>query len=503
VTGDHVAAPHGNEAEIVPPDRAAEPPAPLASVPPLVPTVPGYEILAELGRGGMGVVYKARHRHLNRIVALKMILVGGHASEADLIRFRTEAEAVARLQHPGIVQIYEVGEHNGLPYFSLEYCPGGSLEKKLNGTPLPPKEAARLVQTLSQAMYAAHREQIIHRDLKPSNVLLTADGTPKVTDFGLAKQLDAPGQQTQSGAVLGTPSYMAPEQASGRNKEVGPASDGYALGAILYELLTGRPPFRAETPLDTLCQVLQREPAPPRLLNPNVPRDLETICLKCLEKNPHRRYPSAAELAADLERFLAGEVIVARSVNWVDRLKYALERSQYDVEFRAYGNMFLLFALVMLLAEGVVNLLLLFRQPLAFLGLTHAAELLLLGVLFWRCRFSSLRRVSTAERLMMAVWVGYLATLLVLALHFRLMAGWTLEVDLTLYPLFAAVTGMPFLILGSCYWGWCNAFGAAFYGLTLLMTYDLRWAPMEFGVLWAAALGTIGFRLRCLEATEA
>jgi eukaryotic-like serine/threonine-protein kinase len=202
--------------------------------------VPNYEIICELGRGGMGVVYQARHIKLNRPVALKMILAGSHAGAADLARFQTEAEAIARLRHPNIVQVYEVGEHEGKPYFSLEFCGGGSLEKKLGGTPLPPKEAASLVETLARAMQPAHEQHVIHRDLKPANVLLAEDGTPKITDFGLAKKLDEAGQ-TASGAVMGTPSYMAPEQAEG--KAVGPLADVYALGAILYECLTGRPPF--------------------------------------------------------------------------------------------------------------------------------------------------------------------------------------------------------------------------------------------------------------------
>ncbi len=211
--------------------------------------VPGYEPLGELGRGGMGVVYRARQTALGRVVALKMILSGAHAGADDLARFRTEAEAIARLQHPNIVQIYEVGEHDGLPFFSLEFCGGGSLDRSLAGKPLPPRDAALLVVTLARAMQAAHEKGVIHRDLKPANVLLAEDGTPKITDFGLAKRLDAAGQ-TVTGSVMGTPSYMAPEQAEGK-KAVGPAADVYALGAILYECLTGRPPFRAATALDT------------------------------------------------------------------------------------------------------------------------------------------------------------------------------------------------------------------------------------------------------------
>ncbi len=281
--------------------------------------VPGYEILGELGRGGMGVVYLARQAKLNRQVALKMILSGGHAGDADLARFKTEAEAIARLQHPNIVQIYEVGECEGRPFFSLEFCGGGSLERKLAGTPLPPREAARLVETLARAMQSAHDARVIHRDLKPANVLLTVDGSPKITDFGLARKIDEAGQ-TASNAVMGTPSYMAPEQAGGKVKELGPAADVYSLGAILYECLTGRPPFRAATALDTLMQVVADEPVPPRQLQSKVPRDLETICLKCLSKEPAKRYSRALDLAEDLWRFQAGDPIGARPVGRMERL---------------------------------------------------------------------------------------------------------------------------------------------------------------------------------------
>ena len=288
--------------------------------------IPGYELLGELGRGGMGVVYKARHLKLNRLVALKMILAGGHADAADLARFQIEAEAIAGLQHPNIVQVHEVGEHEGKPFFSLEFCGGGNLAKKLGGTPLPAREAAALTELLADAMQAAHDRHIIHRDLKPANVLLTETGVPKITDFGLAKKLDDEGQ-TQSGAVVGTPSYMAPEQAAGKTRELGPAADVYALGAILYELLTGRPPFKAATQMETVLQVLANDPVPLRSLQPKTPRDLETICLKCLRKEPAKRYATAADLAADLGRFRNGEPLLARPVGRVERaIKWARRR---------------------------------------------------------------------------------------------------------------------------------------------------------------------------------
>lgn len=280
--------------------------------------IAGHEILGELGRGAMGVVYKARQVSLKRQVALKMILAGSHASPRALERFRTEAEAVARLAQPNIVQIYEIGEHDGQPYFSLEFCAGGSLARKLGGAPQPPHEAAGLIEVLARAMHAAHQAGVIHRDLKPANVLLANDGTPKIADFGLAKKLDEPGM-TASGDIMGTPSYMAPEQAGGKVKEMGPATDVYALGAILYELLTGRPPFRGATQLDTLLQVVSLEPVPPSRLQPQTQRDLETICLKCLQKEPRQRYASAEALADDLRCFLANEPIAARRAGPVER----------------------------------------------------------------------------------------------------------------------------------------------------------------------------------------
>jgi sugar lactone lactonase YvrE/tRNA A-37 threonylcarbamoyl transferase component Bud32 len=304
-------------------DQEVPPPA-LASEEPtstdVWPNVPGYEILGKLGQGAMGVVYKAYHQRLRRVVALKMLL--GHAAddEQGRARFRTEAEAIARLQHPHIVQIFDVGEHGNTPYVMLEYAEGGSLDKELHSKPVPPADAARLIKVLARATETAHQRGIIHRDLKPANILLTEDGTPKIADFGLAKKLDASGARTQSGAILGTPSYMAPEQAAGKISAIGPSTDVYALGAILYELLTGRPPFKAAMPLDTVLQVLQHGPVSPRKLQPKTPRDLEAICLKCLEKEAGRRYARAAALADDLERWTAGKPVRARPVSAIARL---------------------------------------------------------------------------------------------------------------------------------------------------------------------------------------
>lgn len=285
-----------------------------------VPFLRGYEILGELGRGGMGVVYKARQTKLSRLVAVKMVLAGGHAGPEQLARFQTEAMAVASLQHPNIVQIYEVGESDGLPYFTLEFVDGGPLDKVLGGKPQIPEFAARLMETLAHAMDYAHKHGVLHRDLKPANVLLTAGGDPKITDFGLAKKLEGDSSQTKSGALMGTPSYMAPEQARGELKELTVLADVHSLGAMLYEMLTGRPPFLGATPVETIMQVINQEPVPPSRLIPKLPRDIETICLKCLQKEPHKRYASGEALAEDLRRFRAGEPIQARPVSAPERL---------------------------------------------------------------------------------------------------------------------------------------------------------------------------------------
>lgn len=280
----------------------------------------GFELLGVIAHGGMGVVYKARHTRLDRYAAIKMVLAGAHAAPEQLARFRSEAQVVASLQHPNIVQLYEVGDHDNLPFIALEFVDGGSLAKKAGGQPQPPREAAALIEVMARAIEYAHEKGVVHRDLKPANILLTAEGAPKITDFGLAKRLEADSSQTRTGTLMGTPSYMAPEQASGDTHAIGPTTDIYALGAILYELLTGVPPFTANSAFETVVAVMKSDVVAPRRLRPEIPADLETICLKCLQKEQSKRFGSAAELADDLRRFLAGETIRARPVGRMERL---------------------------------------------------------------------------------------------------------------------------------------------------------------------------------------
>ncbi len=290
------------------------------------PQVTGYTIQEELGKGAMGVVYKAWHQALRRPVALKMIRPGTATGREELVRFRREAQAVARLQHPYIVQIYEIGDQGGQPYLALELVEGGSLAEHLHGMPQPASQAAQLIEILARAIHYAHQCRIVHRDLKPGNVLLTSENTPKITDFGLAKRLDGICSGHDPGSIAGTPSYMAPEQANPEKGQVGPHTDVYALGVILYQMLTGQPPFRSAEPdtlkqvLDTLKQVCTQEPVPPRRLQPQIPRDLEAICLKCLQKEPAQRYASALALAEELDRFLEGKPVLARPMNPAERL---------------------------------------------------------------------------------------------------------------------------------------------------------------------------------------
>src|SRR5881409_4429210 len=286
-----------------------------------------YELLEQIGRGGQGVVFRAHQKSLNRTVALKVISLGQWASEAHVKRFRREAEAAARLEHPCIVPIYEVGERDGSCYFSMKFVEGGQLDEVVRRTPMSIRQAAELIAKVASTVHYAHEHRILHRDIKPGNILLDAKGEPHLTDFGLARLVETESSVTQTLDVLGTPSYMAPEQAVGNNAAVSNATDVYGLGAVLYQVLTGQPPFAGGTTYETIKLLLDTEPRQPRLLNPKIDRDLSTICLKCLEKDPKRRYSSALALAEDLERWLKHEPIRARRSRVFTRSKKWLRRN--------------------------------------------------------------------------------------------------------------------------------------------------------------------------------
>jgi serine/threonine protein kinase len=425
-------------------DSSSVPPAPL-------PVIDGYEIGDLLGRGGMGLVFKAVHKSMKRQVALKIVISGAHAGAVERARFRTEAEAVARLHAPGIVQIYEVGEQAGCPYLAMEFVAGGSLERYLDGTPMPQRRAAQMVLDLARAVQHAHEQGIVHRDLKPANVLLTEAGATKIADFGLAKLLDAEQGHTRTGDVLGSPSYMAPEQAAGNLRAIGPATDVYALGAILYELLTGRPPFLGASCLETLDQVRNHDPAPPQSLQPNISGDLEVICLKCLEKRPAERYPTAAALARDLDLFLRGETITARKLTPLQQAARLLRHSQLDANWGAWANVTFCLAPLPLLAHSAVFVLLKDRPEYApaALGVSLVMNAILICWLFFGNR-ASLRAIAPIQRRRyLANWGGnFVGVILLFVTVLHVTRPTTVEEWFLIYPLWLVLVGLHILFDG-------------------------------------------------------
>ena len=405
-------------------------------------TVGDYQLVEELGRGGMGIVYKAVQRSLGRTVALKMLLRRDLATAADVARFRTEAEAAAQLDHPSIVSVYEVGEWDGHPYYSMRYIEGTTLSKKIAEGTLGPRETADLLATVAEAIDAAHASGVLHRDLKPSNILIDEAGRPHVSDFGLAKRIEADMSMTHTGAILGTPCYMSPEQAAGSRGDVGPASDVWSIGAILYQALTGHPPFQAGNPMDTLLAVLENDPPMPRQVNPSVNRDLEMIALKSLQKPQELRYASAAALAADLRAVLAGEPIAARRGGLADIAARVFRETHHAVVLENWGLLWMWHSAVvltlcittdLLVWQGVVT-----RWPYLVLW---GGGLALWAPIFWALR-SRAGPVTAVERQIAHVWGGAVIASVFL---FWLEALMGLPV-LALSPVLALLAGLVFFV---------------------------------------------------------
>ncbi len=447
-------------------------------------------VLEELGRGGMGVVHRARQIGLGRVVALKRMRAGGSASPQDLARFRAEAEAAARLDHPNVVAVYSVASHAGEPYILMRYVEGTTLALRLSEGPLPALEAARLLAPVCRAIQYAHEHGVVHRDLKPSNILIDTEGHPLVSDFGLAKRVDAVESLTQSGAVLGTPSYMAPEQAAAGRGTVGPAVDVYALGAVLYQALTGRPPFLAASPLDTLLLVLEQDPVPPRVLNPRANADLEMIALKCLQKPPEFRYPSAAALADDLDAFLAGEPVSARSTSIRDLLGRFLRETHHAPVQENWGVLWMMHSAALLFFYGLTNWFL-------WRGITARwpyVTLFTAGLGAWCWIFWGLRRrggpVLFVERQLVHIWAAG-----IIALNMLFLAEWLLDLPvLKLVPLLAVTNGSYLLIKGGILSGSFYVQAAAVFMTIFPMVWFPRFGPLIFGVVSAACFFVTGFK---------
>jgi serine/threonine-protein kinase len=452
-------------------------------------TVGDYELLEEVGRGGMGVVFRARQVSLDRIVAVKMILRGRLASESDLQRFLAEAAATARLVHPSIVPVYEVGDIDGRPFFSMQFIEGETLADRVTRGPMPQREAARLMAEVARAVQFAHEKGFVHRDLKPSNILITRDGQPLITDFGLAKEAGASLDLTRSGMMVGTPSYMSPEQAGGRKELLGPATDIYSLGAMLYFTLTGRPPLVAETPVELVMLVIEQDPSPPRALRPSLDRDLEMIVVRCLQKPIDLRYSSAAHLAKDLEAFLADEAVSASSGRFAQVIARIFRETHHAGVLENWGALWMWHSLVLLVVcyltwqfefIGV-------RSYVVYVGM-WTVGLGAWAAVFWKIR-QRMGPVTFIERQIAHVWGGSM-----IAIGMLFPIEWLLGLPvLSLSPLLGVISGMVFVVKASMLTGVFYFQAIALFVSSLLMAIAPAWAHLIFGVVSAACFFIPGY----------
>ena len=486
-----------------PESRAAEDPAvplPAGSFVPGVTPLPAsfddYELLEEIGRGGMGIVYRARQKSLGRIVAVKMLLRRDLATAADLARFRSEAEAAARLDHPGIVSIFEVGECGGHPFYSMRYIEGTTLAKRLAEGPVPLRETAGLLAKVAEAVDAAHHRGVLHRDLKPSNILIDSAGEPHVSDFGLAKRIEQDQSMTHTGAILGTPCYMSPEQAAGSRGDVGPTSDVWSLGAILYQMLTGRPPFQAANAMDTLLAVLESDPPVPRSLDPGVDRDLELIALKSLQKPQDLRYASAADLAADLRAFLAGEPVAARRGGLSDVASRLFRETHHATVLENWGLLWMWHSVVILTLCVVTDV-------LAWRDITSRWPYVVLwggGLAVWAPIFWALRHrtgpVTAVERQIAHIWgASVIASVMLFWVEglLRDSSGQPLAV-LTLSPVLALLAGIVFFAKAGILSGVFYIQAAVLFATSLVMCLVPAWQHVIFGLVSAACFFIPGLK---------
>ena len=472
-------------------------PSPPGAAGPLPCRFAGYELLAEIGRGGMGVVYRARQAGTNRTVAVKL-LADDPAASARLL---AEARAAARLDHPGIVPIFEVGEHAGRPFLAMAHVPGGSLAARLAGGPLAPREAARIVRDAARAVQHAHDHGVIHRDLKPGNVLLEPDGRPRVTDFGLAKR-SGERTLTADGAILGTPEYMPPEFAVGRATAAGPAADVYGLGAVLYALLTGRPPFAGGTPLETLRRVAEDAPVPPRDLRPDIERGLQAVCLKCLEKDPAHRYRSAEEMAADLDRYLAGEPPLAEQLGWGDWLGRQMARAVDFAPARRWSSLLLVLALLIAVSHALFYA---GTRDATAAGVFWAWFLAVDAATTWvPCLVvAAWRRLEPREREILLFWVGVSIGRVVLFADHCPLGGEVMAAEVyRFFPASLVLYGVMLFAEGRLYWGRLYLFGLAHFAAAVGLMQNLPVAPVAYGLCHAAVLVAIGRHLRRVAAAH-
>jgi serine/threonine-protein kinase len=462
-----------------------------------------YELFDELGQGGMGVVWRAREIARDRIVAIKRLSRGPASTPQDLERFRVEALAAARLAHPHIVPVFQVGEHDDQPYFTMQYIEGTTLARQLAAGPMPAHDAARLLVLVCQAVHYAHDRGVLHRDLKPSNILIDRAGNPYVSDFGLAKRIDVDSSLTPSGAFLGTPSYMPPEQApspgAGRRAPLGPTADVYSLGAILYHILTGRPPFQTASPIETMLLALEHDPIPPRALNPRVNPDLEMVALKCLQKSPLLRYPSAAALALDLELFLRGEPVSARSTSLRALAARLMGETQHAPILENWGSLWIYHSVALLVFFGATNWLYLrgvaARWPYVFI--------FSVGLCAWASLFWALRRragpIRFVERQLAHIWGAG-----IVSINLVFLVEWLLDLPvLTLAPMLAVTNGMLFMIKAGILSGSYYVQAALTFLAIFPMVAFPRFAPLIFGVVAAVCFFVTGlkYRLRRLRST--